>query len=246
MSSDPGNSTHYGELKLQTFVDMATLRTYIDIFSQREKLFSYTIDMCNLQNAQSNWIIKGYIEYFSKIYDFGIFKCPFKSGIYIFRPISQSQTISLDLPSVFPVNKSGDVKTTLKGRRVGGKKAEMVYETSESYMLREGWWDHRNVKNLQIIWNSSLKFIKIKSLIEASSNYIFIDSKHQSTLTVDYRIRFTERENRKYFFIISFLSKMLSKALRILTLLWSIHELKSQNMFEVCSTEFNSTIKNYK
>lgn len=95
--------------------------------------------MCDLGDTkQSNWITKNYIEYFSKIYDFSIFKCPFKAGTYVFRPVSKIQEISLDLPSMFPVNKSGDVKTTLKGKRTGAKKLEMVYETSETYMLIEG------------------------------------------------------------------------------------------------------------
>lgn len=136
MSSDNGNATFYGEQRLQTLADLTGLRMSVEVHANSEKLFSYIINMCDLKDSQhSNWIIKSYIEYFSKIYDFDIFKCPFKAATYIFRPVSQIQIIALDLPSMFPVNKSGDVKTILKGKKIGNKKLEMIYETSETYML---------------------------------------------------------------------------------------------------------------
>lgn len=138
MSSDHGNATFYGEQRLQTLVELTGLRMSVDIYATNEKLFSHSINMCDLKDSkQSNWITKNYIEYFSTIYDFGIFKCPFKAGTYIFRPVSHIQVVALDLPSMFPVNKSGDVRTILKGKKIGGKKLEMMYETSESYMLAE-------------------------------------------------------------------------------------------------------------
>lgn len=139
MSSDAGNATFYGELRLETFVNLTGLQMIISIYAgETDKLFSHSINMCDLRNSkQSNWIAKNFIEYFSKIYDFGIFTCPLPAGVYVYRPVSKIQVMSLDLPGMFPVNKGGDVRTTLKAKKIGGRKAEMVYETSEKYMLAE-------------------------------------------------------------------------------------------------------------
>lgn len=139
MSLVDDNATHLGEMKMQTFIDIKSLSMIVEIFSKTDKLFSYTIDFCNIEQAKrSNWVVKGFYEYFSQIYDFEIFKCPMKKGNFIYRPSRPIKVINLDLPAMFPVNKSGDVKTTLKVRKVGGgRKLEMMYETKETYMLAE-------------------------------------------------------------------------------------------------------------
>lgn len=136
---DNDNATHLGEMRLDTRIEMKTLSMIVDVIVKSEKMFSYTIDFCNLEQAKkSNWVVKNFVEYFSNIYDFTIFKCPMKPGNYIYRPSKPIKSIFLDLPGMFPVNKSGDVRTTLKGRKIGGgRKLEMMYETRETYMLGE-------------------------------------------------------------------------------------------------------------